>query len=249
MKELTQAIIGQVVAGNYRTAGIFTKFGIDFCCKGNRSIEEACRQKNIDPAAVATALEAVLARQDDSDVRYDSWPLSVLINHILQRHHQYVTTQIPVLQVYLRKLCSVHGKEHPELEEIRQLFDETASELIMHMKKEELVLFPFIQQLAETSSTTPGIHAFGKLGGPVEAMMHDHDQEGERFRKIASLSHDYTPPPEGCTTYKVTYAMLKEFEEDLHLHIHLENNILFPKALQIEGGSCSYRPPIHNQSF
>lgn len=236
MENLSQAIVGQLVAGNYHTAVIFKKFNIDFCCNGNRSIKEACSRKNIDPAIVITELSAILGYQPGPEKDYNTWSLDLLAEHIETKHHQYVETQIPVLETFLQKLCSVHGQQHPELLEIAHLFSGSAAELTMHMKKEELMLFPYIKQLvkAKEQGTITSTAPFGTVANPVHMMMQEHDQEGERFRQISALSNDYTTPPDGCNTYKVTYALLKEFQDDLHLHIHLENNILFPKAEQLE---------------
>lgn len=249
MENLDQAIIGQLVAANYRTAAVFRKFNIDFCCNGNRTIGDACSQKNIDITAVKSDLEKVLAMPGAGAVDYNTWALDVLADHIVQTHHAYVTEQISVLEAYLHKLRSVHGKDHPELHEIAMHFTACAGELTMHMKKEELMLFPYIRQMAQSilQGKTPGDPAFGSVANPIAMMMHEHDQEGERFRKIQELSNDFTTPPDGCNTYHVTYALLKEFQDDLHLHIHLENNILFPKAIKMEesmsetGNSCSIR--------
>lgn len=248
MEHLEKAVIGQLVAQNYHTAAVFRQYNIDFCCNGNRTVEEACRQKSIDTAAVKAALESVLAVRAAGSEDYNSWGLIKLADHIVQKHHGYVSTQIPVLQAYLHKLGSVHGQEHPELRAISQLFNECAGELAAHMKKEELVLFPYIRQLLSVpDGATPPPPAFGSISNPIAMMMTEHDHEGERFRKIQELSNGYTVPPDGCNTYRVTYALLKEFQDDLHLHIHLENNILFPKAAGLEeqlaaagtGNSCS----------
>lgn len=132
---------------------------------------------------------------------------------------------------YLNKVAAVHGDRHPELREVQDLFIGCAEDLTSHMQKEEQVLFPFIRKMAVGDD----IHApFGTVQNPINMMMHEHTNEGERFRKIAALTNDYTAPEDACNTYRVTYALLNEFEEDLHLHIHLENNILFPKAIATE---------------
>ncbi|WP_119081020.1 iron-sulfur cluster repair di-iron protein [Chitinophaga alhagiae] len=236
MENLEQAIIGQLVADNYHTAAIFKKFNIDFCCKGNISVGEACRQKNISPSLVTAELAGVRTAGPGAMVDYNSWGLDVLASHIWQTHHAYVDMQIPVIKPFLHKLCSVHGSRHPELYEINKLFAETAAELTMHMKKEELMLFPYIRQMAaaklEGSACQPPV--FGSVISPIAVMMHEHNQEGERFARMTALSDDFTPPEDACNTYRVTYGLLKEFRDDLHLHIHLENNILFPKAVIME---------------
>lgn len=249
MENLEQMVIGQLVASNYHTAAIFKKFNIDFCCKGQLTIAEACSRKNIDMAALAAALEAVAPQPAGNTPDYNSWGIDVLASHIWQKHHTYVTEQIPILQGFLQKLCSVHGSAHPELEEISRQFSAASSELASHMKKEEMMLFPYIMQMVQSSlrGSTWLPPVFGSVASPIAVMMQEHDQEGGRFETIGELSNDFTPPPDGCNTYRVTYGLLKEFRDDLHLHIHLENNILFPKAMQMEesmrntGASCSIR--------
>jgi regulator of cell morphogenesis and NO signaling len=247
MENLNKAIVGQLVAENYHTAAVFKKFNIDFCCNGNHSIEDVCSRKNIDPVIVTAELATILGYYPGPEENYNLWNLDVLSDHIIKKHHQYVETQIPMLDSFLHKLCSVHGPQYPELYEIAGLFNDSAAELTMHMKKEELMLFPYINQLvkAKNLGTTASPAPFGTVANPVHMMMQEHAHEGERFKQISALSNNYTIPPDGCNTYKVTYALLKEFQDDLHLHIHLENNILFPKAEQLEkelttvASSCS----------
>lgn len=228
-------ILGEVVASDFRTAAVFDQYNLDFCCKGSRSIEEACLQADIDPAEVLQALEQIQL-SEKNNIDFNSWPLDLLADYIEKKHHRYVSDQIPVLQRYLDKINTVHGLKHSELAEIKKLFSESAGELTVHMKKEELLLFPFIRKMvqARQAGTTSPSAPFGSVQNPVLMMIHDHDVEGDRFRKIAQLSNNYTPPSDGCTTYQATLALLKEFEQDLHVHIHLENNILFPKAISLE---------------
>ena len=228
--------IGDFVAHDFRTAAIFTKYGIDFCCKGQRTIEEVCSKKNINEANLLNDLNAVLSTKDDSGIDFNSWPLDVLIDYIEKTHHRFVEEKTPILLQFLDKLCSVHGSNHPELFEITKLFKGSTEELGPHIKKEELILFPFIKEmmLATESHSSIGKPNFGTLKNPISAMMEEHDNEGERFRTIASLTNNYTPPEDACNTYRVTFAMLEEFEQDLHKHIHLESNILFPKAKALE---------------
>lgn len=225
--------VGEVVANDFRTAAIFEKHGIDFCCKGNTPVQEACAKKNIAVDEVIKDLEALQSSAMEETTAYKAWSAKQLIDHIEEKHHRYVAEKIPVILQFLNKLCKVHGGRHPELHEVYQLFHDSAGELTQHMKKEELILFPRIMKLASASSETNGMTP-GMVFSPIEMMMHEHDTEGERFRRISELTNNYQAPSDGCTTYQVTYAMLREFEQDLHLHIHLENNILFPKAILLE---------------
>ncbi len=236
MEILEQKTIGQYVADDFRTAAVFSKYGIDFCCKGNRTIEEACEKKGQDSETILNEINTVLNTKNDNTIDFKSWPLDLLADYIEKTHHRYVQDKTQILLPFLDKLCKVHGAAHPELFEINELFKGCAGELAQHMKKEELILFPFVKKMVQATLSHEQIMQphFGTIENPIAMMMHEHDAEGERFRKIASLTHNYTPPADACNTYKVTFAMLQEFEEDLHKHIHLENNILFPKAVELE---------------
>ncbi len=236
LEKNTQKEIGLFVAEDYRTAAVFSKYKIDFCCNGNRTIEEACNKKGIDSNILMNEIDAILNSNRGETIDYKSWPLDLLIDYIEKKHHRYVEEKIPVLRQFLDKLCRVHGEHHPELLKINELFTASAGELASHMKKEELVLFPFVKQLvkAKLNSEAVRVPQFGTVENPIAMMKHEHDNEGERFRQIAELTSNYNPPADACNTYTVTFAMLDEFEKDLHLHIHLENNILFPEAIKLE---------------
>lgn len=232
----SQKQIGQFVADDFRTAAVFANYGIDFCCKGDRTVEEVCQKNNIDSDDLLDKLIAVSIPKDQQSIDYKSWPLDLLADYIEKKHHRYVEEKIPVLRQFLDKLCKVHGQRHPELLEITALFIGSSKELSAHMKKEELILFPFIQRMVKAKLEGAGIQSpqFGTVENPIAMMKDEHENEGERFRTISELSNNYTPPADACNTYKVTFAMLDEFEKDLHLHIHLENNILFPEAIKLE---------------
>lgn len=236
MKIQENNIIGELVARDYRAASVFKKYGIDFCCQGNRTIQDACKAKNIDASSVLADLNEANKASTASFIDYQSWPLDLLVDYIEKKHHRYVEDKTQEIKPYLDKICRVHGDRHPELLEINNLFNEAAGELAAHMKKEELILFPFVRKIAKAKQENAKLEAphFGTVENPIQMMMHEHNTEGERFRKIENLSNNYTPPVDACNTYRVTFALLKEFEADLHLHIHLENNILFPKAIELE---------------
>ncbi|MCH4554104.1 iron-sulfur cluster repair di-iron protein [Aestuariibaculum lutulentum] len=240
MSTITQKQVGEFVAEDFRTAAVFTQYGIDFCCRGNRTLEDVCEKNGIETSELVDRLEQVLNTQGNQTIDYKSWPLDLLVDYIEKKHHRYVEEKIPILKQFLDKLCRVHGERHPELFEVNELFTASAGELAQHMKKEELVLFPFVKKLvkAELSNTEVEAPGFGTVKNPIAMMMQEHDNEGVRFRKIAEITDDYTPPADACNTYRVTFAMLQEFEEDLHLHIHLENNILFPAAEKLESRFC-----------
>lgn len=227
--------IGELVALDYRTASVFKKYKIDFCCNGNRTIADACKKGDIDSINILSDLEAAMQSKVTS-TDFQSWPLDLLAEYIEKKHHRYVEDKTLELKPYLDKICKVHGEHHPELFKINEEFLECAGAMAAHMKKEELIIFPFIKKMVSSKSkhqeiTKPG---FGSVQNPINMMMDDHEAEGERFVRISELSNDYTPPEDACNTYRVTLALLKEFEDDLHMHVHLENNILFPKAIEME---------------
>ena len=227
--------IGDFVAENFRTAEVFKKYHIDFCCKGGRTVEEACDNKKVSPEQIYQELEEITNRKSE-DIDFNSWPLDLLADYVEKTHHKYVEEKSAMLIPYLNKLCKVHGERHPELFEINELFIGSAQDLAAHMKKEELILFPFIKQMVEAKKKGEALPAprFGTVENPVAMMKHEHEAEGERFVKIAELTNDYEFPDDACGTYQVTYKMLEDFQNDLHKHIHLENNILFPKAIAME---------------
>ena len=229
-------IIGELVAKDYRTASVFKKYGIDFCCQGNRTIHDACDRKSLDTASVVHDLDETIHTQSDTTSDFQSWPIDLLADYIEKKHHRYVASKTAEIKPYLEKVCRVHGDRHPELFKIKEHFFAAAGELALHMKKEELMLFPFIRKLVQAKFDNAELNTphFGTVRNPIKMMMNEHATEGERFSMIAALSDNYTPPTDACNTYRVTFSLLKEFEQDLHMHIHLENNILFPKAIKLE---------------
>ena len=236
MENLGTQRIGKFVADDYRTAAIFQQYGIDFCCRGGKSVNEVCESKNISADELLAKLSDVSNQSSDQNINYKSWDLDLLADYIEKKHHRYVEKTIPVLRQFLEKLCKVHGAAHPELFDINELFNISAGELTIHMKKEELILFPSIKKMINLKNEpdqelNPEDES---VQNPINMMMEEHSAEGDRFSKISELSNNYTAPADGCTTYNVAFDMLKEFEADLHMHIHLENNILFPGAIKLE---------------
>ena len=222
--------VGRIVADNFKTAAVFSKHGIDFCCNGGITLEEACKVQKVSSDELVDELIQLSETKDDTP--YNKMSQEALINHVVEVHHEYVATSIPVLKAYLEKLCRVHGEKDPELFEIRDEFGEAAEHLNAHMKREERILFPYLIAMyrAEKDHYTLSPPHFGHIDDPISLMEEEHDNEGARFRRIKELSSGYCPPPGACQTYRVTYAMLEEFESDLHTHIHLENNLIFPTA-------------------
>ncbi len=181
-------------------------------------------------------LNAIGNASSSAGIDFKSWPLDLLADYIEKTHHRYVESKSPELMAYIEKICEVHGDNHPELFEIKELVQQTVGNLAQHMKKEELVLFPFIRTMENAKHKGEILQkpSFGSIQNPINQMESEHSAEGDRFRDIETLSNYYTPPEDACNTYRVSFAMLKEFQDDLHLHIHLENNILFPKSILLE---------------
>lgn len=229
------SVIGEIVARDIKAAVVFESVGIDYCCRGNRMLSEVCKEQSLE---IQPIMDKLLATNTESstEIDFNSWPLERLVDHVEQVHHHFVRTEIPLLQQRIDRICTVHGSRHPELLEVNKLFNETAAELTQHMVKEERMLFPHIKALESATSKNEKIEKapFGTVSNPIEMMMQEHTNEGDRFVRIAELTNNYTPPADACNTYKVTFQTLKEFEQDLHRHIHLENNILFPKAVELE---------------
>lgn len=228
--------IGEIVSGDYRAAAVFQKYGIDFCCGGQRTVEDACRAKQIDATEVLGDVARECAATDADAPQYATWEPSALVAYIISKHHAYVRKALPAIAAHTQKLASVHGPNHPELLQVDRLFAGVATEMTSHMMKEERILFPFIvelQEATERGGPAPFI-PFGTVANPIHMMEEEHESAGGTMARIRELTSNYTVPADGCTTYRVGLQELEAFEQDLHAHVHLENNILFPKALKLE---------------
>jgi regulator of cell morphogenesis and NO signaling len=230
----TQTTIRSIVADDFRAAAVFERHGIDFCCGGNRLVGDACRERGVDERTVAADLEAALGAEQDLP-RFNAWSLDFLTGYIVANHHGYIREVVGTMRAHTRKVAEVHGERHPEALEIADRFDAIVRELTEHMVKEEQMLFPYINGLVAARHGGPRPTApFGSIANPIRMMEIEHQAAGDGMAAIRRLSGDYTPPADACTTFKVTYQELLAFEADLHRHVHLENNILFPKALVLE---------------
>lgn len=236
MENLVNEKIGDIVSENFKTAAIFSKYGLDFCCGGQVTIDKAADKKGINKENLLDELKQVLKEGTAEQIDFNSWPGDLITSYVVKTHHRFVREKTPILTAFLDKLCKVHGHNHPELLDINKLFLECATELGQHMVKEENILFPAIEEMENANATKSAytMPPFGSIENPINMMMHEHEGEGERFVKIAQLTDNYAAPADACSTYRVTFDMLKEFEQDLHKHIHIENNILFPKAIKLE---------------
>ena len=226
--------VGSVVALNINAAKILDRYGIDFCCRGNKTLAEACQEKNIRIDDLVEELTNLKRNDNEPSPDFNAMRLDYLSHYIKNFHHKYTSESILFIKTQISKLILVHGKTHPDLELIKMLFDDISDHLTVHMKREELMLFPYIQKIVRVGKDAVGRAVFGAVEKPISALMDDHEVEGERFRRLQNLTSHYTAPPDACNTFKATYAAMKELETDLHIHIHLENNILFPKALALE---------------
>ena len=227
--------IGQLVKDDYRTAQVFQQNGLDFCCGGNRTIEEACVSKDVNTDDIVRALNQVTSNGSKED-NYDQWSLDFLVDYIVNNHHEFTRNKLPEIGKYAKKVAKVHGDRHDELNEIYYEFTMLHTEIFNHLDKEERILFPYIKQLveAEKKGVKPEAPEFGEAANPIAMMEDEHDEAGTSMAKIRRLSNNFTPPEDACTTYRLLYQNLEGFEKDLHKHVHLENNILFPKAMKLE---------------
>jgi len=227
--------LGTIVAADFRAAAVFDRFGLDFCCGGKRTLTEACALRAIAADDVDAALRA-LGAGSASDMPNDSWPADELTRYIERRHHTFVREQIFVITARLDKLVKKHGEAHPELASAATHFADLSAELQMHLKKEEEILFPYVRAMASAieRGAAPPPNMFGTVKNPIRMMESEHQSAGNELEQLRSITRHFTVPPDGCTTYRACYEELDAFDRDLRMHIHLENNILFPKAVKLE---------------
>jgi regulator of cell morphogenesis and NO signaling len=233
---ISDLTIGEIVAQDFRKAEVFKKYGIDFCCRGNVTIEEACAKREINSDELIEKLLEIENKEIEPNTDFNSWDLSELADYIVNKHHKYVAESIPIMREFGTKVCKVHGEHNPELIDIYKHFNYVAEELLMHMPKEECMLFPYIKELNAANKTGAPINKphFGSVQNPIRMMELEHITAGNDMEKAKELSNNFTPPDHACATYRVFFSKLNEFEIDLHHHIHLENNILFKKAIELE---------------
>jgi regulator of cell morphogenesis and NO signaling len=225
----------EIAIRNPEAVPVFESLGIDYCCGGSRSLKDACNRANVDPNHLTQLLEKFDKRVEPA-TDWIAEPLDALSRHIVERHHAYVRRVTPQIENWLNKVVTKHGAKHPEVREIQQLFESLAEELFAHMLKEERVLFPYLELMAaaERENTSPAKPFFDSVEIPISRMLAEHDDAGELTARIHELSGGYQPPADACPTFHALYNGLAEFERDLHQHVHLENNILFPRALDLE---------------
>ena len=210
---------------------VFERLGIDYYCGGQKSLEEACTSAKVSMDDVLRELEECAAATSPTDRDWNAAPLAKLVDHIVSMHHTYVKSEVPRIEALISKVAGVHGKNHPELEQVRVAFRELATELAAHLMKEEQILFPYVKEMA---GGRRGPSCFGTVQNPIRVMMMEHDHAGEKLHEMRRLTSDYSLPGDACASYASLFQALAQFEQDLHEHIHLENNILFPRAVALE---------------
>lgn len=241
----TQETVGQLASALPGATRVFEQFGIDYCCGGQRTLSEACQLKHLAVERVIHSLaEAEASRVQGSEERdWHSEMLTTLAAYIVDTHHFFTKQESTRLENLIAKVCQAHGDRHPELLKVQALFQELKQDLLPHMLKEEQVLFPYVARLEEANyfgEPTPQPF-FGTVNNPVQMMMAEHDRAGELLRALRELTSDYADPGNACASYRALYRALPEFEADLHQHIHLENNILFPRAVALEAQTAPER--------
>jgi regulator of cell morphogenesis and NO signaling len=228
----SEKTIGEIVADDYRTAKVFENHEIDFCCGGKVALRAACMEKGIDLAEITRALDAVKSEPVERSQNYASWELPFLADYIINAHHNYIRENTSQLAAYAHKIAEVHGEHHPEVIKIASIFDGIAKDLAAHLREEEEIFFPAIKRVhaARKEGMAPEEKDIETIRDSIMKLSQEHEEVGEAIHAIRSLAKDYAIPEDVCNTFVVTYQKFREFEDDLHKHVHLENNILFPKA-------------------
>ena len=227
--------LGQLAAKDGRKAQVFKKYGLDFCCGGKKTVREACAEKGLDAAKIEQELQQTGQEKNSHPIPYDDWSPAFLADYIVNTHHRYIKKNLPEIRAYAGKVMKVHGAGHPELETVCELVENIYNELVPHLETEEKILFPYIKELsAAAEGGSPATGVTMAVLNPIRRMEIEHQTVGRYLSTLRTLTDDYTLPADACASYTLLYRLLEDFEEDLHLHVHLENNILFPKTLELE---------------
>jgi regulator of cell morphogenesis and NO signaling len=226
--------VGELALETPNAARVFEKSRIDYCCGGNQPLTEACARAGVDVETISRLLREVPDSETNAD--FGSMSLAELTSYIVEKHHKFTVEEVQRLATLFDNVCSAHGANHPELLQIRSIFRELATELAPHMFKEEQILFPYVKELdrAASAQSRMPFAPFGTVRNPITMMMQEHYAAGDLLREIRKLSRGFAAPTDGCLSYRALYTGLQEFEADLHQHIHLENNVLFPRAAKLE---------------
>lgn len=227
------ASLGQLVTEQPLRARAFEALGLDYCCGGKQTLQEACAQAGLDPARVLEQIqESDQAAAQSPGRDWSTAPLQDLVDNILSTHHAYLREAFPHIQELMAKVVRAHQENHPELKEVADISQNLIVELNSHMMKEEHILFPLIERLI--AGETPTNFHCGSIGNPIRVMEAEHDGAGDALARLRTLTSDYTPPEDACPTFRALLSELHHLEQDLHQHIHKENNILFPRSLELE---------------
>jgi len=231
--------VGRIAAELPGSIPVLEKFGLDYCCHGDQSLEQACLSRGLSPEAVAAEIEAVVSQSPHPARDWLRATASELIDHILEKHHEYLRAELPALQHRLGRTREAHPSHAALLDELHHTFLALQEELYGHLHKEEVILFPAIRALEEAA--TQGRRAqplpFGTVNNPIRVMRLEHDHAKAALERLRNITGDYALPQDACATWEALYRGLRELEADLHMHIHLENNILFPRAIELESGA------------
>jgi regulator of cell morphogenesis and NO signaling len=227
--------VGAIVAENFRTARVFEAHGIDFCCGGKSPLAGICREKGLELATLQQEIAEARSAPVERSHNYSAWALPFLADYIVNTHHAYLNENTAQIAVYAQKIAGVHGAHHPEVIEIAAIFDQIATDMAAHLREEEEVLFPAIKRIdaARIAGNPPAALDVETIRASLVKLDHEHQEIGDAVHRIRHLANGYALPDDVCNTFAVTYQKLREFEDDLHKHVHLENNILFPKAAQV----------------
>jgi regulator of cell morphogenesis and NO signaling len=233
MENIVQQSIASLVLKNHRIVPILEKYNIDFCCRGKKSLADACNEKGIGLSNILSEIGSVQNPENSRSMPFTEMSQSQLVNHIIVQHHYYVRKTMPVILAHLEKVAYKHGAHYAYMIKVMELFKEIQKEMEEHMQKEELILFPRIVEM-EKAQNNDQLVAFNEnyISGPISMMEMEHEIAGDKMFEIRGLTNNFDVPADACTTFRVCLSELKEFEEDLHQHVHLENNILFPRALR-----------------
>lgn len=229
MTNISEQTLASLVTQHHQSATVLEKYDLDFCCKGKRTLAEACKEKNLSLEDILAELQLFTAPEEKLQMPFEQMTAEQLIGYILIHHHFYVKQSMPAIYGHLEKVAGKHGEKFPNMLMVLQLFASIMEEMTQHMQKEEMILFPRIKEVEQLTSENH-IPASGYITGPINVMEAEHEHAGELLYEIRSLTNNYTAPEGACTTFRVCLDELKTFEEDLHKHVHLENNILFPLA-------------------
>ncbi len=228
-EHLQKILVGDIVADDFRTSTVFKSVGIDFCCGGKQSLADACSEKGLDVDKLEVDLQNIMNKPATPGTNFKEWEPGFLCDYIVNTHHKFVSKKMPELVFYTDKIGTVHGDHHPELVEVASLFAQINTELLQHLKNEEEVFFPAIKEAAAIGSEK----AKTTIQSEIKRLSIEHDFAGGAMDTINKITSGYKLPADACNTYRVTFQLLEQFEDDLHIHVHLENNILFAKALEL----------------